>query len=123
MLRRISSFERLADLDPVALERRFDDEGDRSPGQDAVNLLQLAPNPAEGAPEDGTGTRRLRRWLLEAWKGMESDTVGMMVEMDQRQEGDAWRRFRGQVPEVAAELSATVFSVLLHELTVELSIT
>ncbi|CAA7400212.1 unnamed protein product [Spirodela intermedia] len=98
LLHRISSFERLADLDPVALDRRLDDEGDRSP--------------------DSTMRRR-----LEPWKGVESDTVDVMVKLDLREEGDARRGCQEQVPEVAAELSAVVFSVLVHELAVELSIT
>ncbi|CAA6663718.1 unnamed protein product [Spirodela intermedia] len=79
--------ERLADLDPVALDRRLDDEGDRSP--------------------DSTMRRR-----LEPWKGVESDTVDVMVKLDLREEGDARRECQEQVPEVAAELSAVVFSVL-----------
>ncbi|MQL76835.1 hypothetical protein Taro_009238, partial [Colocasia esculenta] len=179
LLSRLRRFERLAELDPVELERRLaeeddedeeeedEDAGDSDGRPEAVGCLQdggeaEAPEVCElvravlGLPGGASrkipaDTRRLvldlaeeeRRGVFwgavagppdgvertaegvrrrfEAWKGVESDTIDMMVGMDLRQEGgDGWRRFPDEVSEAAAEVEAAAFASLVDELMDEL---
>ncbi|XP_043716605.1 uncharacterized protein DDB_G0283697-like isoform X2 [Telopea speciosissima] len=112
LLHKLRRFERLAELNPIELEKRMlevdnDDEDDNDDDDDddnGVDMEEVVKNVSK---------------RLESWKGVESDTIDMMVDLDLRREGDEWRRRQEQVQEIAIEIEFTIFGLLLQELSDE----
>uniref|UniRef100_A0A1D1Y6A4 UPF0102 protein Csac_2148 n=1 Tax=Anthurium amnicola TaxID=1678845 RepID=A0A1D1Y6A4_9ARAE len=127
LLSRIRRLERLADLDPVELDRRLAEEardGASCDGPESVERFEVEQVPVDGKEAALDVSRvnppaALRRRSKEGVEGSNA-TIDMMVEMDVRREGDTWRRWPEEVRVVAAEAEAAVFALLVHEVAEEL---
>ncbi|XP_042504143.1 uncharacterized protein LOC122081170 [Macadamia integrifolia] len=165
LLHKLRRFERLADLNPIELEKRMlemdnDDEeeeecdenyvsqdedesfvetlysqfqlcnkegkGKKTPGDMKQLILDLIGEEGrryDDEHEDGVDMEAMVKNVskrLGSWKGVESDTIDMMVDLDLKREGDEWRRDKEQVKEMAIEIELTIFGLLVQELSDEL---
>lgn len=59
---------------------------------------------------------------LDSWKGVEFDTIDMMIGLDFKKELDSWSKFNNQVQETAAEIEVAIFVQIIEELTEDLGI-
>ncbi|KAK1275165.1 hypothetical protein QJS04_geneDACA010099 [Acorus gramineus] len=151
LLQRISRFERLAELDPVELEKRMAEEDNE--GEDIINGNEEYGDECDEFVMDvlnRSGTchsKHIKRLVediideerscyskidketlaskllmrLVSWKGVELNTIDMMVGMDLERGGDEWRRFRSQVGEVGEGIELAIFEFLVDELWSELA--
>lgn len=134
----------LADLDPVELERKLlegsDDEGQVELDGDQPVLNQanfnyhsadmkrlvsdlIVEEKREMFQSCGNDVVMGRiRNRLDSWKGVEFDTIDMMIGLDFKKEADSWAKFSSQVEETAAEIEVAIYVQIIEELTEDLGI-
>ncbi|KAF6166058.1 hypothetical protein GIB67_012955 [Kingdonia uniflora] len=150
LLHKLRRFERLADLDPIELEKRMSEEEcyDEDDDEDSVLsnevgdglyfedvLYQRIPLDmkklvldlvAEERGEEMTEPCYMESvarkvWdRLEAWKEVESNTIDMMVELDLRRDSDGWMKIHKQLQETSTVIEHAIFNYLIEELSDEL---
>lgn len=59
---------------------------------------------------------------LDSWKGVEFDTIDMMIALDFKKESDSWAKFSNQVEETAAEIEVAIYVQIIEELTEDLGV-
>lgn len=143
LLRKLRRFEKLAELDPVELERRLieqDSEEDdgandepelaglqveevlRSSSQDQESTLagDLLAEGVEKRSRFEVNRETVARWLcrgLQQWKEADFDRIDATVERDLRSDRRGWIEREGeQVAEAAEEIEAAIFGLMLEEL-------
>ncbi|XP_073309910.1 uncharacterized protein [Primulina huaijiensis] len=146
LLYRLRRFEKLAELDPVELERKmlessdeeFDQETITEPDQDdeplsrneaflmSINLKNLATQPI--VEEKGKIALRGNKEVvfgrifnrLGSWKEVEFDTLDRMIALDFKMDFDGWNGSQEVVEEIAAEFELELFGMFVEELHGEL---
>ncbi|KAI4349005.1 hypothetical protein L6164_009664 [Bauhinia variegata] len=159
LLYKLRRFEKLAELDPIELEKRMlDQEEDETfmvedecedddtvtfnKGKDFEGLFKESICHERGKiPEDlkrlvsdlimeeereakslegrETVMKRVCK-RLEMWKGVESNTIDMMIEEDFCREDGQWKKNGGKSSELAGELELAILGFLVEELSDEL---
>ncbi|CAJ1968703.1 unnamed protein product [Sphenostylis stenocarpa] len=150
LLDRLCRFEKLAELDPVELEKRMLDQEDSKTcgeekvlGESVVEILSHSRVDAmQQAPEDlkrlvydlimeeetevnSSEERKMvvmRRVCrrLELWKEVECNTIDMMIEEDFSREEGRWKKNTEHKGELVQELELAIFCYLVEELSEEL---
>ncbi|KAL2487179.1 hypothetical protein Adt_31935 [Abeliophyllum distichum] len=148
LLHRLHRFEKLAELDPIELERKLlegsddDDRQDREKCKDDELFAMYREHSVDTfAPKDFsksslqktrkiyTDMKRLVSDLIIEQKNEMNclnnsevvfDTVDMMIELAFKRELDGWTKFREQEEETAAEIEVGIFGLLVEELSGEL---
>ncbi|KAK3004778.1 hypothetical protein RJ639_019487 [Escallonia herrerae] len=161
LLQKLRRFERLAELDPIELEKRMLEEQSDEDGDDHLvhdeecdcndallcseeivdtfvrevlsrssfqhlrkipgNMKRLvsdliAEERKSGVDDNQVVAERVSK-RLDSWKGVESNTIDMMVELDFRREIGRWKRYdQEQMGETAMEIELAIFGLLLEEL-------
>ncbi|XP_073155536.1 uncharacterized protein [Henckelia pumila] len=143
LLYRLRRFEKLAELDPVELERKmldssdeeFDQETVTEPDQDddplsrqdtflmSINLKNLVTQPVVKEKGKNIGLTRNKEVVfgrifnrLGSWKEVEFDTIDRMIGMDFKMDFDGWKGFQDLVDDIAVELELELFGMLVEEL-------
>ncbi|XP_057779374.1 uncharacterized protein LOC130997957 [Salvia miltiorrhiza] len=139
LLHRLRRFEKLAELDPVELEKKLmvegsDDEGHVERGEsegdgplsaDMKRLVSdLIVEEKKRMVQSGGSEVVMGRICnrLDSWKEVEFDTIDMMIGLDFKKEADRWSKHGQQVQETAAEIEVAIYLLLIQELTDELLI-
>ncbi|KAK2970577.1 hypothetical protein RJ640_030950 [Escallonia rubra] len=165
LLQKLRRFERLAELDPIELEKRMleeqsdeddddhlvdDEECDcndalfyseeivdtfvrevlsrssfqhlrKIPGDMKRLVSDLIAEERKNCVDDNEVVTERVSKRLDSWKGVESNTIDMMVELDFRREIGGWKRYdQEQMGETAMEIELAIFGLLLEELSEEL---
>ncbi|KAL1549323.1 hypothetical protein AAHA92_17443 [Salvia divinorum] len=150
LMHRIRRFEKLAELDPVELEKKLQLEGSES--DDEVHVEREGDEPFfpcrqhHGAKPLSAAMKRLVSDLiveektqmvpsggsevvmgricnrLDSWKEVEFDTMDMMIGLHFKKEFDGWSKHRQQVHEATVEIEVEIYLLLIQELTDELLI-
>ncbi|KAK3043580.1 hypothetical protein RJ639_002159 [Escallonia herrerae] len=163
LLQKLRRFERLAELDPIELEKRMLEEQSNEDDDDHLvedeecvyndeslvlyseeivdtfvrevlsksSFQHLRKIPGDmkrlvsdliaeerkcGVDDNQVVAEQVSR-RLDSWKGVESNTIDMMVELDFRREIGGWKRYdQEQMGETAMEIELAIFGLLLEEL-------
>ncbi|XP_028789942.1 uncharacterized protein LOC114746528 [Neltuma alba] len=174
LLQKLRRFEKLAELDPVELEKRLfdqeeeeeDDNDDdeetfleeceweddneeasdkengcnelvldvlresslRGRGEIRADLKRLIGDLLTEERERGEGDEEERERVikrvckrLELWRGVEANTIDMMVEQDLSREDGGWKENGQHMREMAGELEHVIFGFLVQEMSEELA--
>ncbi|XP_073066726.1 uncharacterized protein [Primulina eburnea] len=143
LLYRLRRFEKLAELDPVELERKmldssddeFDQETVTEPDQDdplsrhdiflmSTNLKNLGTQPvvkAKGKIASSTSSNKEVVFGVVfnrsgSWKEVEFDTIDRMIDMDFKMDFDGWNGFQELVEDIAVEFELELFEMFVEEL-------
>ncbi|KAK4749294.1 hypothetical protein SAY87_026743 [Trapa incisa] len=136
LLRKLYRFEKLAELDPVELERRLleqdgeEEEDDRTnnPMDGAgfpVEEVRRASSYGQKSRLAGPGNFKVDREVvvgglcrsLQQWKEADFTMIDAAIELDMRTRQCGWtERDRVQVAEVTAEIEAAIFGSMVEEL-------
>ncbi|KAK9127679.1 hypothetical protein Syun_016476 [Stephania yunnanensis] len=146
-LHKMRRFERLAELEPIELEKKLieeDEESDLSDdeeGEEAfvrevlrmsnMHYCRKVPRDmkilvldlvAEEQNEEETDLNIAMKVCdrLDSWKEVEMNTIDMMVEFDFRRQAEEWKRNLDQVQEMAIDIELSIVSYLVEELSCEL---
>ncbi|QCE05935.1 hypothetical protein DEO72_LG9g944 [Vigna unguiculata] len=148
LLDRLRRFEKLAELDPVELEKRMleqedetfmeEDDEKKVVGESVVEILSDSQEAGEDLKrlvydlimEEETGVncseerntvvmRRVCR-RLELWKEVECNTIDMMIEEDFCREEGRWKKNGEHRGELVQEVEFAIFCYLMEELSEEL---
>ncbi|KAL1545738.1 hypothetical protein AAHA92_22426 [Salvia divinorum] len=148
LMHRLRRFEKLAELDPVELEKKLQVEGSDDEGHvERDGDVPFSPyREQHGAEPFSADMKRLvsdliveeKRQMvqsggsevkmgricnrLDSWKEVEFDTVDMMIGLDFNKEFDGWSKYGQQVQETTAEIEVAISLLLIQELTDELLI-
>lgn len=137
---RLSRFEKLAELDPIELEKRMldqedefvtyseeDDDGETSCEEKTpedlkrlVHDLIMEEERELGSSEDRNMVMRRVCRKLELWREVEPNTIDMMMEEDFSREENGWKKNSEQKRELAAEIELAIFCFLVDEVSEEL---
>ncbi|GMI84769.1 TON1 Recruiting Motif 28 [Hibiscus trionum] len=143
-LHKLGRFEKLAELDPMELEKRMleQEQDDESPSSqtemniDGYNLKRVpecmkrlvsdliaeeeTASQRDGCIDEQAAAERVRK-RLDSWEDVESNTIDMMVEQDfRRDQIEGWKGNEEQIRETAIEVERAVFGLLMQELSEEL---
>ncbi|MFQ6660489.1 hypothetical protein Gotur_028993 [Gossypium turneri] len=136
LLQKLSRFEKLAELDPIELEKRMleeeqDDQDDSSSSQSEMNIdgmkklvsdliAEEEMMQRDGCIDKQAAAERVRK-RLDSWKDVESNTIDMMVEQDfKRAHMEGWKGNEEEVREAGIEVECAIFGLLMQELIEEL---
>ncbi|PPS10374.1 hypothetical protein GOBAR_AA10268 [Gossypium barbadense] len=136
LLQKLSRFEKLAELDPIELEKRMleeeqDDQDKSSSSQSEMNIDGMKKLVSDLIAEEETmqldgcidkqaAAERVRK-RLDSWKDVVSNTIDMMVEQDfKRAHMEGWKGNEEEVREAGIEVECAIFGLLLQELIEEL---
>lgn len=127
LLRKLYRFEKLAELDPVELERRLleqdseEDDGADDDQPESAGFLDEGVQ-KRGCSEDREMVARGVCKRLELWKEADFGRIDTVVERDLRSDLCGWIGRDGeQVSEAATEIEVAIFGLMLEELTEELA--
>ncbi|CAI9762127.1 unnamed protein product [Fraxinus pennsylvanica] len=148
LLYRLCRFEKLAELDPIELERNLlegsddDDQEEREEYEDdepiamyvehsvdTFALEVISKSNLQKTRKISADMKRLVSDLIIEHKTETNslnnnevvfDTVDMMIESAFKQESDRWTKFQEQDEETAAEIEVGIFGLLVEELSEEL---
>ena len=147
LLYKLRRFEKLAELDPVELEKRMldqedDDDDDKTymdeddcedydteisgEGKDYEGLKRLITDVIMeeerelSCSEDREMVMKRVRERLEMWKEVDANTIDMMIEQDFCREEGVWKKNGEQMRELAGELELAIFGFLVEEFSQEL---
>ncbi|KAK4343130.1 hypothetical protein RND71_038946 [Anisodus tanguticus] len=148
LLYKLRRFEKLAELDPIELEKlMLEEEGNDNLKDDdddsalsyrdgefdtfasevtipfdmkrlVSDLISEEKTETNNREEEVVFGRVCKR--LDSWQHVRSDTIDMMVESDFKTELDAWKNFQEQREETAIEVEVSIFRLLVEELAEEL---
>lgn len=133
---RLRRFEKLAELDPIELERKLLEGSDEEYLEEREESLEDEPlsqytrlvsdliveekgEMVNTSANDVVMGRVCKRF--DSWKQVEFNTIDMMVGLDLKREYNGWMRFNEEAEETAAEIELAIFVVLVEELSDELS--
>ena len=134
LLDKISRFEKLAELDPIELEKRMleeqedEDDNEDLEGEEECkdyNSLRLhSRKNVDGLVKEilhiskSKDQKRLVSDIVaEEREEVESTTIDMMVGLEFRREVDGWKRDdQEHVGEIATEIELSIFGLLVEEL-------
>ncbi|KAL8526289.1 hypothetical protein ACS0TY_015492 [Phlomoides rotata] len=134
---RLRRFEKLAELDPIELERKLlegSDEEDHGEREESLEdeplsiytklvsdlIVEENGEMVNSGGNDVVLGRVCKR--IDSWKQVEFNTIDMMVGLDLKRAFNGWTRFNEQVEETAAEIELGIFVLLVEELAGELSV-
>ncbi|KAF7818754.1 hypothetical protein G2W53_024209 [Senna tora] len=134
LLHKLRSFEKLAELDPIELEKRMLDQGDDETSDNENELRGLVSQKLKRLVsdliveeerevkclEDREMVIRRVRERLELWKEVECNTIDMMIEQDFCREEGKWKKNEEHIKEVAGEVEVAIFGLLMEEFSEEL---
>ncbi|RVW48025.1 hypothetical protein CK203_089180 [Vitis vinifera] len=130
--------EKLAELDPIELEKRMleglDDDNNDAAQWDAESEDCGIPQDMKRLVSDLIAQEEREQQCsrsrevvvervckrLESWTEVESNTIDMMVELDFRRELSGWSKNQEQVDEAAIEIELAIFGLLVEEVSEEL---
>ncbi|KAK4272771.1 hypothetical protein QN277_021278 [Acacia crassicarpa] len=152
LLEKLGRFEKLAELDPVELEKRlFDEEEDcewengkeetsdeeNGWNESVLEVVRESRLGERGGLErlicdvlreegEGNGEERERVMIraserLELWRGLEANTIDMMVEQDLTRDEGGWKINGEHMRKLAGELEHLIFAFLVEEVSRELA--
>ncbi|KAK8621064.1 hypothetical protein V6N13_067507 [Hibiscus sabdariffa] len=144
-LQKLCRFEKLAELDPMELEKRMleqeqDNESPSSQSEMNIDVYNLKSHPDcmkrlvsdliaeeemasrhDGCIDKQAGAAERVRKRLDAWEYVESNTIDMMVEQDFRRDKiEGWKGNEEEIREIAMEVERGIFGLLMQELSEEL---
>lgn len=143
LLYKLRSFEKLAELDPIELEKRMmeqedeedeceDDQSDTSDQEKGLkgeipeelkrlvsDLMMEEEGEVNSLDDRETVMRRVCE-RLELWKEVECNTIDMMIEQDFCKEDGKWKKNEEHIKEVAREVELAIFGLLVEEFSKEL---
>ncbi|XP_039021690.1 uncharacterized protein LOC120153896 [Hibiscus syriacus] len=146
-LQKLCRFEKLAELDPIELEKRIlgqerhdDDDAESSSSESEMKIddynLKHIPDcmkrlvsdliaeeetaKCNGSTDKLAAMERVCK-RLDSWKDVQSNTIDMMVEQDfRRDQIEGWKGNEEQIRETAIEVELAIFGLLMQELSDEL---
>ncbi|KAK8994595.1 hypothetical protein V6N11_045675 [Hibiscus sabdariffa] len=143
-LQKLCRFEKLAELDPMELEKRMleqeqDAESSSSQSEMDIDVYNLKSVPdclkrlvsdlideeetasqRDGCIDKQAAAERVRK-RLDAWEDVESNTIDMMVEQNFRRDWiEGWKGNEEEIREIAMEVERGIFGLLMQELSEEL---
>ncbi|XP_059306014.1 uncharacterized protein LOC132057432 isoform X1 [Lycium ferocissimum] len=149
LLYKLRRFEKLAELDPIELEKLMleeeEEEGDDDDDDSVLSYrdrdydtfasevtipFDMKRLVSDLISEEKTETNSLNNReevvygrvckRLESWQHVRSDTIDMMVESALKTEFDDWKKFQAQREETAMEVEVSIFRLLVEELAEEM---
>ncbi|CAI9778943.1 unnamed protein product [Fraxinus pennsylvanica] len=149
LLHRLRRFEKLAELDPIELERKLlegsdddDEQVEREECKDHDPFAMYREHSVDTFASEVFSRSRLQKMrntttdmkrlaldlIIEQNSEMNClnnsevvfDTVDMMIELAFQRESDSWTKFREQKEETAAKIEVGIFGLLVEELSEEL---
>ncbi|XP_047963118.1 uncharacterized protein LOC125207704 [Salvia hispanica] len=130
LMQRLRRFEKLAEFDPVELEKKLqlegsDDEvhlereGDEPLSADMKRLVSdLIDEEKKQMVQSGGSEVVMGRICnrLDSWKAVEFDTIDMMIGLDFKKEIDGWIKHGQQVHETKVEIEVAIYLLLIQEI-------
>ncbi|XP_075491993.1 uncharacterized protein LOC142530102 [Primulina tabacum] len=128
LLYRLRRFEKLAELDPVELERKMLDSSDDEFDQETVTetdqddpLSRHDIFSAKGKIASSTsGDKEVVFGIVfnrsGSWKEVEFDTIDRMIDVDFKMDFDGWNGFQEVVEDIAVEFELELFEMFVEEL-------
>ncbi|CAN0879906.1 hypothetical protein LINGRAHAP2_LOCUS13363 [Linum grandiflorum] len=147
LLHKLCRFEKLAELDPIELDKLMLDheqEGEEDTGTDHIDefvmessfqcsrnkiprdmkmlvsdLIDEEENYQQERHNNNNNEVVAKRVCkrFESWEEVESNTIDMMVEQDFDRSQGEWRRKQDEVGDIAKDIEAAIFGLLVEELT------
>ncbi|XP_009590878.1 uncharacterized protein [Nicotiana tomentosiformis] len=120
LLYKLRRFEKLAELNPIELEKLMldADDNDDLVEEEEYQDSDLISEEKFEIKSLNCG-RECKRF--DSWQEVTSNTIDMMLELDLRSEFDEWNKFQKQREETAIDFAFSIFGLLVKELGEELS--
>lgn len=119
LLYKLRRFEKLAELNPIELEKLMldaDDNDDLVEEEEYQDSDLISEKFEVKSLNCGRECKR-----FDSWQEVTSNTIDMMLELDLRSESDEWNKLQKQREETAIEFAFSIFGLLVEELGEELS--